>query len=185
MFAATWESGVSAIGAMQGDVRRSTPGHGARGKCEIREEFVETSRLYLAQSLQLQSQNRHGLHNQNKYSGALNLWSAQSQWDCAPAKKRDREDFQKLRRARELLANLVALRLEKWAVFLSARRCARLPRKTVLDGGTPGTEPHNRPWKFRRRLDWLGRLPLGSAFQCTEKTTATKNPRSAPYHPAR
>ena len=53
-----------------GEIRRR---HGGLGRCEIHAEFGEKSEFYREQSLQPQSRSHPDLHNQNKYSSALNL----------------------------------------------------------------------------------------------------------------
>src|ERR1700675_2708612 len=72
----TWERDVSEMRATQGGVRRSKRGHVVLGRCEIHEGFCENSELYREQSLQLRSRSHPGLHNQNKYLGAVNSRSA-------------------------------------------------------------------------------------------------------------
>src|ERR1700722_300543 len=170
---------------MLGDVRRSTTRHGGLGRCEIREEFRETSELYLEQSLQPQNQSRPGLHNQNKCSDAIKLRFVQRRWGCAPARKRDLADFQKRHRAREIWANLAAPRQGNWEVSRSVRRYARLPTRKVVDAETLNTQLHNPPSKSRRWLDWHGLQPLDNAFPRREKTPAAENPRIALCHHGR
>src|ERR1700686_369115 len=65
------ERDASEIPAKQEDARRSTRGHGRPGRCEIHEESGEKSEFCRQPSLRLQSRNRPGLRNQNKYASPL------------------------------------------------------------------------------------------------------------------